>query len=58
MVRIAAVNISPEDKDYLEQLRRKYPSKKIPNKNELLHKIILYIKEHADEFLREQKNEQ
>jgi hypothetical protein len=57
MVHIPAVNISPEDKDYLEQLRRKYPSKRIPNKNELMHKIILYIKTNEAEFLNK-KNEQ
>ena len=53
-----AVNVSDPDKDYLEQLRKNYPSKKVPKMNELMHCIILFIKERENEFMKRQKNEQ
>ena len=57
MIRMPAINVKDQDRDYLEQLRRKYPSPQIPDRNELMHRIILYIKVREVEFLEQQKKE-
>jgi len=50
-----SVSVSEEDKDYLEELRKKYHTKKIPKMNEIIHYLLNFIRKRENEFINEQK---
>lgn len=55
MIYTPTVSVDQEDADYLEELRRKYPSKKVPPMNKIIHYTLDFIRKREGEFLKSQK---